>query len=198
MTYVKWTFIFLVLAVVAAFLHYVLPSRDVVRIVGTEVRLEEKTRTGPNGQQQLYQDDVYFIKTVEPDGDPRVYRNEDNFWYFKFDSANLDTAASNLVSTEANPRWVVVKHYGWRMPIFSMYPNAVSMRLASGPDEDLFPWLNLVLIALLVLAVLVLRRVFLTVIGRRHVDPLVAEVDRRFSDRPAWWRRRWRALRGRR
>lgn len=197
MAYLKWTFILLVLAIVAAFLHYILPSRDVVRIVGTEVRLEEKTRTGPNGQQQLYQDDVYFIKSVEPDGDPRVYRNEDNLWYFKFDSANLDTAASNLVSTEADPRWVVVKHYGWRMPIFSMYPNAVSMRLASGPDEDLFPWLNLALIALLVLAVLVLRRVFLIVIGRRHVDPVVAEVDRRFSDRPGWWRRRWRGLRRR-
>lgn len=196
MKYAKWTFILLVLAVVAAFLHYILPSRDVVRIVGTEVRLEEQTRTGPEGQTQIYQDDVYFIKTVEPDGDPRVYRNEDNLWYFKFDSANLDTAASNLVSTEADPRWVVVKHYGWRIPIFSMYPNAISIRPALGPDEDLFPWFNVILIALLVILILVARRIFI-IMRRRHVDPVVAEVDRRFEDRPGWWRRRWRGLRGR-
>lgn len=190
MTYVKWTFILLVLAVVAAFLHYILPSRDIVRIVGTEVRLEEKTRSGPNGQTQRYQDDVYFIKSVEPDGSPRVYRNEDNFWYFKFDSANLDTEASNMVSTEADPRWMVVKHYGWRMPLFSMYPNAISMRPATGPDEELFPWFNVIVIALLVLAVLVLWRTVRIVFRPRHVDPAIAEVDRRFEDRRAWWRRR--------
>ncbi len=194
MAYVKWTLIFLVLAVVAACLHYILPSRDIVRIVGTEVRLEEKTRTGPNGQTQSYQDDVHFIKSVEPDGSPRVYRNEDNVWYFKFDSANLDTEASNMVSTEAAPRWMVVKHYGWRMPLFSMYPNAISMRRATGPDETLVPWFNIIVVALLVIAVLMLRRVLLIMIGRRHVDPVVAEVDRRFDDRRSWWRR----LRGRR
>ena len=190
MIYVRWTLALLVLAVLGAFLHYVLPSRDIVRVVGTEVRLETQTRTTSSGTEQLFQDDVYFIKTVEPDGSPRVYRNEDNNWYLKFDSANLDTQASNLVSTEAAPRWVVVTHYGWRIPFFSMYPNAISMRVAEGPDEQLFPWLNIVLIVLLILAVMVLWRVFL-IMRRRHVDPLVAEVDRRFDDRRGWWRR-WR------
>lgn len=194
MAYVRWTLILLVLAVIAAFFHYVLPSRDIVRVVGTEVRLETEARTAPDGTEQLVQDDVYFIKTVEPDGSPSVYRNEDNAWYLKFDSANLDTQASNLVSTEAAPRWVVVTHYGWRIPFFSMYPNAISMRLAEGPDEQLFPWLNIVLIVLLVLAILVLWRVF-AILRRRHVDPLVAEVDRRFENGGGWWRR-WR--RGRR
>jgi len=190
MVYVRWTLALLVLAVIAAFLHYVLPSRDIVRVVGTEVRLETQTRTTQQGTEQLFQDDVYFIKTVEPDGSPRVYRNEDNAWYFKFDSANLDTQASNLVSTEAAPRWVVVTHYGWRIPFFSMYPNAISMRVAEGPDERLFPWLNIVLIVLLILAIMVLWRVF-RIMRRRHVDPLVAEVDRRFDDRRGWWGR-WR------
>lgn len=191
MKYLKWTVILLLLAVVAAVLHYILPSRDVVRIVGTEVRLETVSETASDGTRQILQDDVYFIKTVEPDGSPRVYRNEDNFWYFKFDSANLDTAASNMVSTEAAPRWVVMKHYGWRIPFLSMYPNAISMRPAAGPDEDLFPWFNLIVVAILVTAVLVLWRAF-RIMHRRHVDPLVAEVDRRFDEGGSWWRRRWR------
>lgn len=190
MTYVRWTLFVLLLGVVAAFFHYILPSRDVVRIVGTEVRLEQMTRTAPDGTTQPYQDDVYFIKSVDPDGSPRVYRNEDNYWYFKFDSSNLDTAASNLVSTEAAPRWVVVKHYGWRIPLFSMYPNATSIRTATGPDETLFPWFNLILLTLLVIGALVVWRIF-RIMRRRHVDPLVAEVDRRFDDRRNWWRR-WR------
>ena len=193
MKYVKWTLFLLLLAVVAAALHYILPSRDVVRIVGTEVRLAEATRTGPDGTRQAYQDDVYYIKAIERDGSPRVYRNEDNFWYFKFDSSDLDAEASNLASTEASPRWIVVTHYGWRIPIFSMYPNAISIRLAEGPDENLFPWLNAVLIGLLVIAILVLWRIFL-IMRRRHVDPLVAEVDRRFDEGAGWWRRRWRGL----
>ena len=191
MAIVKWTLFLLLLGVVAAFLHYILPSRDVVRIVGTEVRLEEQTRTAQDGTRQYYQDDVYFIKSVEPDGSPRVYRNEDNLWYFKFDSANLDTEASNLTSTEASPRWVVVTHYGWRVPMFSMYPNAISMRLAEGPDEDLFPWFNIVLLTVLGIVLLVLWRIF-RIMRRRHVDPLVAEVDRRFDEGRGWWRRRWR------
>jgi hypothetical protein len=187
LTYVKWTLALLVLAVIAAFLHYVLPARDIVRVVGTEVRLETQTRTGPNGQQQIFQDDVYFIKTVEPDGSPSVYRNEDNAWYLKFDSANLDTQASNMVSTQDQPRWVVVTHYGWRIPLLSMYPNALSMRPAAGPGEELFPW-NLVILAVLVVIVLFLWRI-IRILSRRHVDPLVSRVEERFESRRGWWRR---------
>lgn len=161
MTYVKWTLLILVLAVIAAFLHYVLPSRDIVRIVDTEVRLEEQSRDVPDGGTQVYQDDVFYISSVDPDGEVHVYRNEDNFWYFKWDSSNLQAEAANLISTENEPRWVVVRHYGWRVPFFSMYPNAVSMRPAEGPDETLIPWFNVILLVALVLAVLVLRRVVL-------------------------------------
>src|SRR5699024_9254567 len=110
-------------------------------------------------------------KTVEPDGDPRVYRNEDNGWYFKFDSSNLDTEASNMVSTEAQPRWVAVTHYGWRIPLFSMYPNALSMEQVSGPDAALFPWLNIIVVVILIVVILVLWRVFM-ILRRRHIDPL--------------------------
>ena len=35
MTYLKWTFRILIFAVIAGFLHYTLPQRDIVRVVNT-------------------------------------------------------------------------------------------------------------------------------------------------------------------
>lgn len=189
MAWIKWIVGLLVLAVIAAALYYALPSRDVVRLVGTEVRLEAETRTAPDGSQQIFQDDVYFIKAISSDGAPRVYRNEDNGWYLKFDSSNLDAKATNLVSTRDDPQWVVVTHYGWRIPLLSMYPNATSLEPAAGPDAVPFPWLNIIVIALIVLVVLVVWRI-VVILRRRHVDPLIAEVEDRFEGGRGWWRRR--------
>lgn len=193
MAYVKWGLILTVLVVIAGFLHYALPSRDIVRVVGTEVRLQEQTRTDSAGNKVPFQDDVYFIKSVQPNGDARVYRNEDNIWYFKFDSSNLDAEASNLISTSDAPKWVVVTHYGWRITYLSTYPNAIAMRLADGPDEPLTPWFNIVLIVLMIVAVLVIRRV-LIILRRRHVDPVVDAIDQEFDETASWWRRQLRRI----
>lgn len=188
---IKWTLGLLVLALIGAALHYALPSRDIVRIVGTEVRLKSETRTESDGSTRILQNDIYFIKTVLPNGKPRVFRNEDNGWYFKFDSSNLDTRASNLISSEADPRWVVVRHYGWRIPVFSMYQNAISIRPAEGPDERLFPWLNIILIAGILVGILIIWRIF-TILVRRNRDPVVAEIHRREAANDGWWARRRR------
>lgn len=195
MAYVKWGLVAIVLAVVAAFFHYTLPSRDIVRVVGTEVRLQEQTRTDSQGNEVPFQDDVFFIKTVEPDGAPRVYRNEDNIWHLKFDSGNLDTQASNMVSTAENPKWMVVNHYGWRITVLSMYPNAISMREAEGPDEELTPWFNIIFVITLILTLLVIRRT-LIILRERHVDPMVEALDGEIDETMSWWRRRWRGLSG--
>lgn len=195
MTYVKWGLIAAIISIVAAFFHYSLPSRDIVRIVGTEVRLVEEARTDSQGNTVPFQDDVFFIKTVEKDGSPRVYRNEDNLWYLKFDSGNLDTQASNMVSTSSEPKWMVVTHYGWRITFLSMYPNAISMREAEGPDESLTPWFNIIFIIILILTVLVIRRA-LIILRERHVDPVVEALDEEFDETVGWWRRKWRGLVG--
>lgn len=197
MIYFRWGLILIAIAVVAAALHYALPSHDVVRIVGTEVRLEDRVETDAAGNKVVVKDDVYYIKAVEPDGDPRVYRNEDNIWYFKFDSSNLDAEATNFVSTEEAPRWLVVTHYGWRITYLSMYPNAITMRPAAGPDDRPFPWFNVIFLTVLVIGVLVLRR-FLIMLRERHVDPVVEAIDEEIDETAGWWRRRWRRLTGRR
>ena len=170
----------------AAFLHYGLPSRDVVRIVGTDVVRKDVGRRDAQGNRVTVTRDVRFIYAKWPDGGDRVYRNEDTSWgwppYFKFDTADLAAQATDRVSTAGAPDWVVMRHYGWRIPVLSMFPNALSIRPASGPDENPLPWFNIIFVTLLVLSVLIVRRVVI-LLFRRHVDPVIEEIDREFDQR---------------
>ncbi len=174
------------LFLIAASLHYSLPSRDVVRIVGTDVVREDVQRRDAQGNLVAVTRDVRYIQAKSPGGGDRVYRNEDTGWgwppYFKFDTADLAAEATDLVSTAEAPDWVVVRHYGWRIPVLSMFPNALSIRPASGPGESPLPWFNILFITLLVLSVLIVRRV-LIILFRRHVDPVIEEIDREFDER---------------
>lgn len=169
MAYVKWTALALVTLVVAAFLHWSLPSRDIVRILGTEVARSDVEVSNQNGQEVSRTRDIRFIKAASADGEPMVYRNEDTDWswppYLKFDSANLAAEADNRISTEAEPRWTIVTHYGWRITWLSTFPNAVSLDPAEGPDQSLVPWFNIVVLALLAAAVLFIRRKALALLG---------------------------------
>ena len=195
MAYVKWTLLGLLALLVAAFFHYTLPQHDTVRIVDIDVARMDTG--GVDTQGNALTRDVRFIYAVFPDGGEIEYRNEDTDWgfpfYFKFDSARLANQAANLKSTEANPTWVIVRHYGWRIPWLSMFPNALSVRPADGPDDEVFPWFSVAFLTTLVVGVLVLRRMFL-IWRRRHVDPVVRGIDRDLEERTTSWRRRWRNL----
>ncbi len=194
----KIAFWIVAIVAVAGFLHYSLPQRDIVRIVGTDVVRQDVDATDAEGNEVVRTRDVRFIYTKTPDGDDRVYRNEDTGWgwppYFKFDTADLAAQASDLVSTSNDPGWVVVRHYGWRIPIFSMFPNALSIRPATSPDEELFPWFNVVFVALLVLAVLIVRRVAI-LLFRTHVDPVVEQIEMEYDEQVGAVRRRLRRTR---
>ncbi len=198
MRYVKWTFLTIVVLLVAAVLHYTLPQRDVVRVVNT---YEERQDfgwnsffwSGPNaGASEQINRDVLFIQTVRANGRPMVYRNEDTGWgwppYFKFDTANLQTEAADLISDRDSPRWAVVTHYGWRNELISIFPNAVAIRQVDSPDVSLFPWLNIVILTFLLLVVLSIRQLWLR-FRRRSIDPVFEDVgeawdrvDDRFDD----------------
>lgn len=106
-----------ILLVSALGLHYALPRVAVVQVVGVEVKredAEQRTR------------DVYMIQTqLVDEGAIRVFRNEDAWLYLKFDSANLQARATALSRDEAVEA-VAVRHYGWRIPVLSMFPNAIS------------------------------------------------------------------------
>lgn len=182
MYYVKWTFLLILFAIVATFFHYTLPQRDIVRIVSTEVR---RVDVGDNSWFWAGSDvgnnpaatsrDVRFIETIDADGDPIVYRNEDTGWgwppYFKLDSSNLQAEASDMVSTRAAPLWVSVRHYGWRNEFLSIFPNAVGVKTVEGPDVRQIPWLNAVIVVTVLLLVGVIYRM-LVQFRERMIDPL--------------------------
>ena len=163
MAYVKWAFIIVFWALVASVLHYTLPQHDVARITDTyEKRVDPGTNSlfwaqadaGTDGT--LANRDVFFIQTKlyeagNPDGgNPMVYRNEDTGWgwppYFKFNTSNLQAVAADLKSTADNPRWVVIRHYGWRAEFLSIFPNAITIRPVDDPDARFIPWMNIAIL----------------------------------------------------
>jgi hypothetical protein len=160
MVYVKWGFILLFWLLVAGFLHYTLPQTDIVRITDT---YEKRVDFGENALFWANQGtgeaegtpnrDVFFIQTVRASGGVMVYRNEDTGWgwppYFKFDTSNLQAEATDLRSAEENPKWVALRHYGWRNEFMSIYPNAVSLWRVDGPDVRIIPWFNIILLTVL-------------------------------------------------
>lgn len=187
-TYIKWGFRLTLLAIIAAFLHYTLPQRDIVRITGTYNRL---TEVGANSIFYASPDsgattstvdrrDIRFIEAVFPDGDPMVYRNEDTGWiwppYFKYDSSNLQAVATNSISPKDKPEWVAVTHYGWRLPIFTIFPNAVKIRPVAGPDVRLIPWVNIIVLTLLAALWFMLWRMWRQ-FRERMIEPAVDDLN---------------------
>jgi len=190
-TYIKWGFRIALLLLVVGFLHYTLPQRDIVRITNT---YNKQTPIGANAIFYSSGDsgtadttavdtirDIRFIDAVFPDGESvMVYRNEDTGWvwppYFKYDSSTLQAEATNLQSDKTNPQWVAVTHYGWRLPIFSVFPNAVRITPVDGPDVQLIPWINIVILSMIAFVIFMLRRMWLQ-FRERTVDPALQDVE---------------------
>ncbi len=186
-TKTKWTLRIVAALLALGFLHYTLPQHDAVWITGTDNRPTTLNwdnswaySSPDNGTaENTTSRNIRFIMGAFEDGDVMVYRNEDTgfIWppYFKFDSATLDAEAKKLTSTSASPKWVVVTHYGWRLPILSIFPNAVSMREAASPDERVIPYVSIVVIAFLLFAIFMIRRIWAQ-FWERSVEPVAAEM----------------------
>ena len=187
--YIKWGFRITVLLFVVGFLHYTMPQRDVVQIINT---YNKNTPIGANWMFYAIEDtgtgaettaivrDIRFIDAVYPDGTTvMVYRNEDTGWfwppYFKYDSSSLQAEATNLKSDKSSPVWVAVTHYGWRLPIFSIFPNAVGIKVVEGPDVTLVPWVNIIILGFLAFLVLMAWRM-VAQFRERMIDPALDRV----------------------
>ena len=70
---------------------------------------------------QLTKVDGYFMIATEY----RPLVNHDAKYRFKFDSGNIQNEAIRLKGRE-----VLIRKYGWRIPVFSMYENVVSIKEA--------------------------------------------------------------------
>ena len=162
MRYLLWTFRAVVVIGVGLGLHWTLPKREIVRITGTDVVRMDVEETNAQGDAVTRSRDRRLINAVTPGGEPEVFRNEDTGWgwppYFKFDSADLAAEAEDAASTRDDPRWVILRHYGWRVTFLSVFPNALSIHPAEGPDQRLIPWFNIAALVVVAALLLLLRR----------------------------------------
>lgn len=153
-----WLLVLVALGIGALSLYYVLPRHDVVMITGVEVKRmdadgvinAENPADGPTR-------DVYFINTEHPDTKSVVvYRNEDTGWsfpwYFKFDSADIQAKAQGY--SRDSQQLALIRYYGWRITILSMFPNVTEIQSTNSRDEP-FPVFNMIFFAVLALLVAV-------------------------------------------
>lgn len=192
MRYVKWTILTLLALLVFSFLHYTLPQHDIVRVVNTYQErqdLHDWTRifwSSPDDQSgMLTNRDVQFIQTVQANGKPMVFRNEDTGWswppYFKFDTANLQTEAEDLKSTADAPKWASVTHYGWRNEFISIFPNAVGIKPVAGPDVRIIPWVNIILLLVFAGVLFLFWRMWAQ-FRERTIDPTLESIGDAFDE----------------
>lgn len=87
---------------------------DTVLIKDKQVSTESDKRTGEVKS-------TYLIYT-----DHGVFRNDDAFWFMKFNSSDFYGALDA-------GKYYRLKIYGWRIPIFTMYPNIVRMKEVAPP-----------------------------------------------------------------
>lgn len=185
--WVKYAVVLVFWLLVVAVFHYTMPQRDIVRVVGTfEQRIDYGENawfwaSGDSGSDTTGTNrDVLFVQTIQENGKPMVYRNEDTGWgwppYFKFDTKNLQTEATDLVSSKDDPQWVVLTHYGWRNEFYSIFPNAVGIRPTDDPDATLIPWLNIIVLVILAGICLGLFRLSQW-FKRSKIDPITESVS---------------------
>ncbi len=190
MAYIRWTIRIALLIMIGGFLHYTLPQRDIVRIVDTYEERQDfgglgdvfwKNTRGATADAPATRD-VLFIQSVKANGDVMVYRNQDTGFgwppYFKFDTANLQTEASDAMSTGEAPEWVAMRHYGWRNTwLFGgIFPNALSMKPVEGPDVRLIPWFNIVFLTVLAVISITIWRLWRN-FRMRRIDPVLEDID---------------------
>lgn len=200
---IKITFRIIVFLLIGGLLHYALPQHDVVRVVNTYQErqdLNDWTRifwaTPDDQSATLINRDVQFIQTVKmrtwllgfvprDATEVMVYRNEDTGFgwpfYFKFDTANLQTEADDLSSTAQDPQWAVITHYGWRNEYVSAFPNAIAIRPIDNPNITIIPWFNIFFFIALMAAVLFIRAMWRQ-FRERSVDPLLDAAEHQFDE----------------
>lgn len=160
-----WFLVLLVVVGAGGVLSYSLPKHIVVNINGSEVKRVDNSGNAVDVRTPSINNsrDVYYINASALDkSEVFTFRNEDtkfNFpWYFKFDSAEVQSRAK-LVEANNNGKdqraYALVTYYGWRIPMFNMFPNAVDVRSWES-SEPPFPVFNTVFLSLLGLITLVL------------------------------------------
>ena len=167
---------FLFTVLFASALYYYMPRAAKVTISGTDVKRMDRKGAEP-GQAQTR--DVRFVYAAEVDSAKALaFRNEDNGWYFKWNSGDIAAQAMSLARPETadtaaavqtDKDVVLVKYYGVRIPVLDLYPNILSLEKV--PEDYVYiPYGNIVflivLLALFIWGGVKLRR-FLRAAGEK-------------------------------
>ena len=195
--FIKLGFLIVLLLSIVSCLHYILPQKEIVRITNVDVKRHDFSKwnrlffsNSASGDAATLNRDLRLINSVRANGSILVFRNEDTGlnwpFYFKFDTADLQAQASDLSSSEDNPKWVMIKHYGWRSNILSIYPNAVKLKEVASPlKSDLplinrYPYFNILFLICFGLFLLGLYRLYESLKIKR-IDPMRERVLGVFS-----------------
>ncbi|MCB0408417.1 MAG: DUF1523 family protein [Bdellovibrionales bacterium] len=140
------SFIGIMILIFALSLYYYLPKTEIVHVVGTEVKWIDK-----KGNEKLAKDVRYIFTKDAKTNKASVFRNEDMPWppYFKFDSGDLSGQAMALEKTQPLPT-ALVTYYGWRIQLFSLYPNAVAIEAVEAGYQHI-PWFNIIFLSALLI-----------------------------------------------
>ena len=189
MKWIKRLFVFLLVMITVGLIHYYLPQRDIVEIVGTDVKRMDIGKGSPfwdrpdAGTEDRTSRDVRFISTVKANGKTMVYRNEDTGWsfpfYLKFDSSDLSAKAESMA--DQDDRWVAVTHYGWRIRLFSIFPNATKIKQVAGPDTLLIPWFNIAFLFFVGIILLTIWRI-IRKFKKKRIDPVTDKIEKEIEE----------------
>ena len=190
MTWMKRGFIVLLLLITAVLVHYYLPQRDIVRVVGTDVKRMDIGKGSPfwdrqdAGTENRTSRDVRFISTIKANDKTMVYRNEDTGWsfpfYLKFDSSDLSAKAEAMADKDAET-WVAITHYGWRIRLFSIFPNATKIKQVAGPDTLLIPWFNIAFLFFVGIILLTIWRI-IRKFKKKRIDPVTDKIEKEIEE----------------
>ncbi|KPK54891.1 MAG: hypothetical protein AMJ63_01665 [Myxococcales bacterium SG8_38_1] len=132
---------------VAFNIYYFMPRATMASITGTEVKRMDGKDVATGDQKTR---DVRFIYATEFDTKKAVvFRNEDNGWYFKFDSGDIAAEATKLAKNEID-EVALIKYYGIRIAVFDSYPNVLSIKEVE-PDYVYVPWVNMIILVLMLI-----------------------------------------------
>lgn len=122
---IKYALLAAALTVTGTAVHYAVPQTDVVRVVGVETKRVDVEGASSSGGTPATRD-VYFVQAETVEGaNPMVYRNEDKLLYLKWNSADVQARSQSLA---ADQQLVAIRHYGWRVRLFSAFPNVLSVK----------------------------------------------------------------------
>jgi len=131
-------------------LYYFMPRAKMVYVTGTDVKRMDKKDAATGGDQTR---DVRFIYATSVETQKAlVFRNEDNGWYFKFDSGDIAAEAAKLAKSEAQET-ALIRYYGLRITVFDSYPNVLSLKEVPS-DYVYVPWVNMVVLVVLLIVFL--------------------------------------------